>query len=57
MSAMDLFMKSSYLAATTQALAVPESLDTTHCNFVQFGLATMSIFALQLCPIILCNFG
>ena len=55
MSAMDLSMKGSYLEATTQAQHRSGESFGYACNFVQFGHATLSIFALQLWVILLCN--
>ena len=48
-------MKGSYLEATTQAQHRSGESFGYACNFVQFGHATLSIFALQLWVILLCN--
>ena len=48
-------MKGSYLEATTQTQQRSGESFGYACNFVQFGHATLSIFALQLWVILLCN--
>ena len=42
----------SYSVATLRRNTFPENLSDTFCNYVQNGHATLSVFALQPCPLL-----